>query len=166
MKIYKLKVGSDEKIFRNLESFKTYIQEKYSFNIETVDEFNKSFEQLSKPINICVGMNSLNITTIDKSNILKAYNNNMKIVDIVDNSGLSKASICNLLKSHKSEVSKENRYFKREVRRIFKTEDQLKKEIIEASNTSSNLTKIAKQVGTSFYKAREILNSSLTSRTK
>lgn len=95
MKIYKLKVGSDEKIFRNLESFKTYIQEKYSFNIETVDEFNKSFEQLSKPINICVGMNSLNITIIDKSNILKAYNSNMKIVDIVDNSGLSKASICN-----------------------------------------------------------------------
>jgi len=166
MKIYKLKVNERLKISRNLQSFKSYIQDNYNFNIELVDEFNKPFTTLSKPINIYVGMDSLNITIIDKSNIIKAYNNNMKIVDIVTQSSLSKASICNILNAHKEEVSKANRSFKREIRRVFKSEEQLKKEILEASNTSSNLTKIAKQVGTSFYKAREILNNSLTFETK
>lgn len=166
MKIYKLKVNGSEKIFRNLQSFKSYIQDNWDFIIESVDEFNKSFTTLSNTINIYIGMNSLNITIIDKSNIIKAYNRNEKMIDIVAQSNLSKASICNILNAHREEVLKSNRSFKREIRRVFKTEEQLKKEILEASRTSKNLTQIARNVGTSFYKARNILNNSLTSETK
>jgi hypothetical protein len=49
---------------------------------------------------------------------------------------------------------------------VFKSEEQLKKEIVEAFSKTSNLTNIAKQVGTSFYKVRNVLNSSLTSKAR